>query len=86
MRPGPGRLSLAGAGQVLASATCFSGPCKVWDWSQIPPAESSFLAAARASSGRVRRFQGITESFLRLRSEFRWVVNGVIPVLGIADR
>jgi hypothetical protein len=30
------------AGNSLASANCFSGPCKVWDWSQIPQAESNF--------------------------------------------
>jgi alpha-glucosidase (family GH31 glycosyl hydrolase) len=30
------------AGGVLASASCFSGPCAVWDWSKIPQAESNF--------------------------------------------
>ena len=30
------------AGGNLASANCFSGPCKVWDWSQAPQAESNF--------------------------------------------
>ena len=30
------------AGNSLASANCFSGPCQVWDWSQIPQAESNF--------------------------------------------
>jgi hypothetical protein len=30
------------AGNSLASATCFSGPCRVWDWSQVPQAESNF--------------------------------------------
>jgi alpha-glucosidase (family GH31 glycosyl hydrolase) len=30
------------AGGTLASASCFSGPCAVWDWSQIPQAESNF--------------------------------------------
>jgi len=30
------------AGGTLGPANCFSGPCKVWDWSQIPQAESNF--------------------------------------------
>jgi Glycosyl hydrolases family 31/Domain of unknown function (DUF5110)/NPCBM-associated, NEW3 domain of alpha-galactosidase/Carbohydrate binding module (family 6)/IPT/TIG domain len=30
------------AGNALADYTCFSGPCKVWDWSQVPQAESNF--------------------------------------------
>ena len=30
------------AGNTLASASCTSGPCKVWDWSSIPQAESNF--------------------------------------------
>jgi Glycosyl hydrolases family 31/Domain of unknown function (DUF5110)/Carbohydrate binding module (family 6) len=30
------------AGNALADYNCFSGPCKVWDWSQVPQAESNF--------------------------------------------
>ncbi len=30
------------AGNSLADYTCFNGPCKVWDWSSIPQAESYF--------------------------------------------
>ena len=30
------------AGNTLADSTCFSGACKVWDWSQVPQAESNF--------------------------------------------
>ncbi len=30
------------AGNSLADSTCFSGACKVWDWSSIPQAESYF--------------------------------------------
>lgn len=30
------------AGNTLAPAGCFSGPCAVWDWSKIPQAESNF--------------------------------------------
>jgi len=30
------------AGGTLASSNCNSGPCAVWDWSQIPQAESNF--------------------------------------------
>ncbi len=30
------------AGTSLASSTCSAGPCKVWDWSSIPQAESNF--------------------------------------------
>lgn len=30
------------AGGSLAQSSCFSGPCAVWDWSQIPQAESNF--------------------------------------------
>jgi hypothetical protein len=30
------------AGNSLSSAVCTSGPCKVWDWSSIPQAESNF--------------------------------------------
>jgi hypothetical protein len=30
------------AGGDLASSSCNSGPCAVWDWSQIPQAESNF--------------------------------------------
>jgi hypothetical protein len=30
------------AGSTLADSTCFSGACKVWDWSQVPQAESNF--------------------------------------------
>jgi len=30
------------AGNTLASSTCTIGPCKVWDWSSIPQAESNF--------------------------------------------
>jgi alpha-glucosidase (family GH31 glycosyl hydrolase) len=30
------------AGNTLADSTCFIGPCKVWDWSSIPQAESYF--------------------------------------------
>jgi alpha-glucosidase (family GH31 glycosyl hydrolase) len=30
------------AGGTLAASSCFSGPCAVWDWSQIPQAESNF--------------------------------------------
>ncbi|MGH9072086.1 MAG: TIM-barrel domain-containing protein, partial [Acidimicrobiales bacterium] len=43
------RLAKAGniAGGTLASATCFSGPCKVWDWSKIPQAESNFALQQR---------------------------------------
>ena len=30
------------AGTPLASSTCSAGPCKVWDWSSAPQAESNF--------------------------------------------
>ena len=30
------------AGNTLASSTCTIGPCKVWDWSSVPQAESNF--------------------------------------------
>jgi hypothetical protein len=30
------------AGNSLSDYTCFSGPCKVWDWSSVPQAESYF--------------------------------------------
>ncbi|MBV9379793.1 MAG: DUF5110 domain-containing protein [Streptosporangiaceae bacterium] len=30
------------AGNTLANSNCFSGACKVWDWSQVPQAESNF--------------------------------------------
>jgi hypothetical protein len=30
------------AGNSLANNSCFSGPCKTWDWSSIPQAESYF--------------------------------------------
>jgi alpha-glucosidase (family GH31 glycosyl hydrolase) len=30
------------AGGTLAASNCNSGPCAVWDWSQIPQAESNF--------------------------------------------
>jgi hypothetical protein len=30
------------AGHTLADYTCFIGACKVWDWSQVPQAESNF--------------------------------------------
>jgi len=30
------------AGTALASSTCSAGPCKVWDWSSVPQAESNF--------------------------------------------
>ena len=30
------------AGGSLASATCTAGPCKVWDWSSVPQAQSNF--------------------------------------------
>jgi alpha-glucosidase (family GH31 glycosyl hydrolase) len=30
------------AGNTLADSTCFIGPCKVWDWSSVPQAESYF--------------------------------------------
>jgi hypothetical protein len=30
------------AGHTLAASTCTDGPCRVWDWSSVPQAESNF--------------------------------------------
>jgi hypothetical protein len=30
------------AGNTLGSSSCTAGPCKVWDWSSVPQAESNF--------------------------------------------
>ncbi|MGD0558449.1 MAG: TIM-barrel domain-containing protein [Streptosporangiaceae bacterium] len=35
-------LAQAIAGGTLAASSCNTGPCAVWDWSQIPQAESNF--------------------------------------------